>query len=457
MRFIYNQSESVISFERDEIYKLFDLIDEVQINDLELVKDFNEQYSNILFGKEESFYEKYSGIIEPVGKENLEELLIKKTEIIRSEVLSKYLLSENLHVLMSNGCSIYAGSKAINQSEESKCKYLLKNARLEDQPQITMLINKLIVEKPEVALDRLFEIKMYCSNVLENKDAVVWIDEFIKQYKTSFIEEFVNTIDYRKNSLHKLFLKRLLARSLKLKKVNLFTLNYDLLIEKSAEEIGISLNNGFSGFHYRVFMPSIFYQDFHINNSDGNKSHAKSMNLFKLHGSLSWKFDDSKPPYGITELQYDFSEDGGMKLFLPECIIYPVQNKKKHSLDLPYSEMFRQFIEFVNKPNSTLLVMGYSFLDEHVNDIITNALTNPGFNMIVFSFLDENDPIISDYQKKLFERSREDSRIIIFSGQILGNFEYIVKFLIPYADDTNFDAILFNTYKNLKGENSYGK
>lgn len=117
--------------------------------------------------------------------------------------------------------------------------------------------------------------------------------------------------------------------------------------------------------------------------------------------------------------------------------------------------MFRQFIEFVNKPNSTLLVMGYSFLDEHVNDIITNALTNPGFNMIVFSFLEESDPLISDYQRKLFERSREDSRITIFSGPILGNFEYIVKFLIPYVDDTDFDAVLFNTYRNLKGENPY--
>lgn len=420
-----------------------------------MVNDFNQEYPNLLINENDSFYQKYSGVIGEVGKEKLEELLVRKTAIIRSEIISKHLLSENLHVLLSNGCSIYAGSKAINKTDVSKCKSLLQNAQNDHFPQLSSLINKLAAEKPEVALDRLYEIKMYCSNVLEDQSAEEWIDNFIKQYKSSFVEEFVNTIDYRKNNLHKLFLKRLLSRSVKLKRVNLFTLNYDLLIEKSAEEIGISLNNGFSGFHYRVFMPSVFHQDIHINTPDGNKSLAKSINLFKLHGSLSWKFDDTKPPYGITEIQYDFSDDGKMENFQPECIIYPVQSKKKHSLDLPYSEMFRQFIEFVNKPNSTLLVMGYSFLDEHVNDIITNALTNPGFNMIVFSFLEESDPLISDYQRKLFERSREDSRITIFSGPILGNFEYIVKFLIPYVDDTDFDAVLFNTYRNLKGENPY--
>lgn len=456
MKYIHNQTENNIFFSKEEVYKIFEINDEMAIDGEEFIKDFAENYSELLNNKWEKFQRKYP-TIKQIGLEVLEQLLIKKTEVIRSEILSKYLLSEHLHVLMSNGCSIYAGSKAINQTDESKCKTLLRNAQFQDEPQITDIIQKLVDEKPEVALDRLYEIKMYCANVLKKELSSNWIDDFIIQYKNSFIEEFVNTIDYRKNYLHKLFLKRILARSIKLKRVNLFTLNYDLLIEKSAEEMGISLNNGFSGFHYRVFMPSIFHQDFHINSPDGIKAQTKSMNLFKLHGSLSWRFDDSKPPYGITEQQYDFAENGEMKTILPECIIYPVQSKKKHSLDLPYSEMFRQFIEFVNKPSSTLLIMGYSFLDEHVNDIITNALTNPSFNMIVFSYLDENSPHISEYQKRLFERSREDSRIIIFSGNILGNFEYIVKFLIPYADDTNFDAVLFNTYKNLKGDHSHVK
>ncbi|MFI2859358.1 hypothetical protein ACH6EH_19975 [Paenibacillus sp. JSM ZJ436] len=282
LRYIYNQTENIISFQKDELSKLLELTEEKPINHDEVIDDFTYHFSSLINNKGEEFYGKYPSV-KHASIEDLEQLLVKKTEVIRSEIISKYLLSENLHVLMSNGCSIYAGSKAINQTEESQCKTHLLNAVFNNEPQITELINKLVNEKPEVALDRLYEIKMYCANVLQKEESSIWIDEFIVQYKNKFIEEFVNTIDYRKNHLHKLFLKRLLARSIKLKRVNLFTLNYDLLIEKSAEEIGISLNNGFAGFHYRVFMPSIFHQDFHINNSDGNKSQTGlSISLCKL-------------------------------------------------------------------------------------------------------------------------------------------------------------------------------
>lgn len=145
MKFIYNQTENIISFKKEDIFKLFEVTDEMIINEDELISDFTENFSDLLNDKKEVFYGKYS-TVKHVGIENLEQLLVKKTEIIRSEIISKYLLSENLHVLMSNGCSIYAGSKAINQTEESKCKTLLRSASFHNEPQITELINKLVDE-----------------------------------------------------------------------------------------------------------------------------------------------------------------------------------------------------------------------------------------------------------------------------------------------------------------------
>ena len=112
--------------------------------------------------------------------------------------------------------------------------------------------------------------------------------------------------------------------------------------------------------------------------------------------------------------------------------------------------MFRQFIEVLNKPNSTLIVMGYSFLDEHVNDIITNALANPDFNLVVFTYQEKSDPNISDYLKILFERSLEDSRISIFSGNILGDFEYINRLLLTYPQPDDPEKILYKTLERLK-------
>lgn len=230
-----------------------------------------------------------------------------------------------------------------------------------------------------------------------------------------------------------------------------------MLIEKTAEEMGIHVNNGFAGFHFRTFMPSTFHLGTHLNYQDGEKVNTKSINLFKLHGSLSWEFDDSKPPYGITEKQQDFALlDCNNRIIadIPECIIYPVQSKKSYSLDLPYSEMFRQFIEFVNKDNSSLIVIGYSFLDEHVNDIITNALSNPNFNLIVFSFLSEESEDLAPYLKNLVKRSKEDSRILIFFGHVLADFEFIVRYLIPYPHNDQTDKVILETLKQLRGDNA---
>ena len=170
-----------------------------------------------------------------------------------------------------------------------------------------------------------------------------------------------------------------------------------------------------------------------------------------MHGSISWEFNDEKPPYGIIERQHNLKDISFDEI--PECIIYPVQSKKRHSLDIPYSELFRQFIEFVNKPNSTLIIIGYSFLDEHVNDIISNFLANSDFNLIIFSYSNIDSKNNSDFFNTLVDRSKEDPRITIFFGNILGNFKYIVKYLMPYPNKDNNEQIFLNTLKQLKEGN----
>lgn len=443
MKYIYNQKNEEIKLNKEQLARLIkkDSIDDG------LYKEICENIEEILCKYEGALFRKNHPEYFDIKKEDYEKLLAQPTEIIRNEILSKYLLSENLHFLMSNGCSMYAGSKAINVLEETEDKKLLKSFKFSGKVKnkdLEIVINSLEKERPEKALDRLYEIKSYCENILTCDISCKELIEFIDRYKKIFIENYVFTIDYSTNSYHKAILKRITSRNSKLNKVNIFTLNYDVLIEKTAEEMGIIINNGFIGFHNRVFNPASFHLDVHFNNADGAKYFSKSINLFKLHGSLSWKLDETKPPYGITEIQIEKVND---EKIIPDCIIYPVQTKKKHSLDLPYSEMFRQFIELVNKPSSTLIIVGYSFLDEHVNDIITNALSNPSFNLIIFSFLGEAEA--KDYLKLLFERSKYDSRITIFSGKILGNFEYIAKFLIPYIQDNSFEEKLRETFKML--------
>lgn len=444
MEYFYLQKRTEIRFLKDEISKV--LRKEIENIDDSYVVDFNKNLLGILRQDDKcSFYTQNKTQIDDYH-EDIFNCLRDKTDSIRSNILNNYLLNDNLSFLISNGCSLYAGSKAINKTNDLeyfdkinsfKSKYKYLNDAMQD------LCNK----RPEEVLDRLYEFSSYCENIIKDRGTSRKVNSLINEVKKEFVQKFVLSVNYNNNDLHKMFLKRLGFRNNKLNTVNIFTLNYDLLIEKSAEELGIIVNNGFSGFHNRVFMPSTFHLGLHINQSSGDRLYTKGINLFKLHGSISWKFDN-KPPYGIIEQQKDYNnltfED------IPDCIIYPVQSKKRYSLDLPYSEMFRQFIEVLNKPNSTLIVMGYSFLDEHVNDIITNALANPDFNLVVFTYQEKSDPNISDYLKILFERSLEDSRISIFSGNILGDFEYINRLLLTYPQPDDPEKILYKTLERLK-------
>lgn len=456
--YIYKQQLNNLKFTSEELNELL----KVKLpNPLEAtqVEQVNQNLYKILNNAESSFLidEKYE-----ISHNTIMESWRRKTEGARSEILNRFLQVENLHILMSNGCSMYAGSKAINTEEKQEHSSLLENFTLETETafrkEIEDTIKDLVNKRPEQALDALYQIQNMYSNVFKtnNSEAIVnELDTFIHKFKHIFVKNFVLTIDYGKNHLHKAFLKKLSSRNEKLNRVNLFTLNYDLLIEKTAEELNLHVNNGFTGFHYRTFMPSTFHIGTHLNYNDGGKINTKSVNLFKLHGSLSWEFDNTKPPYGISERQLEFNKLKSEHLQekdIPECIIYPVQSKKSYSLDLPYSEMFRQFIEFVNKPNSCILIMGYSFLDEHVNDILTNALSNPDCNLVIFSYQSKDDKNLAPYLSNLIQRSYEDSRITLFFGNVLGDFESIVRYLIPYPYNHQNERIILDTLELLRTE-----
>ena len=379
---------------------------------------------------------------------------MESTSQVRNDIMSKFFLADNLNFLMSNGCSYYAGSKQINEeNEEADCAKILTEFEFQNEidKAIQTRVNELAKERPELALDKLFELKMFFESTLPDTEIAKEINDLIENFKESFIKQFVLNIDYNNNVLHKSFLKRLLSRDSKLAKPNIFTLNYDLLFEMTAEKLGIFVNNGFAGFHERAFYPSAYQVDYHIKNPDGAKRINRSVNLYKLHGSLSWYEDLNKPPYGIGERQV-IPVDGKIKFddIKHDTIIYPVQSKKKHSLDLPYSEMLRQFVESLNRHNSVLIIAGYSFLDEHINDIIANAIANPDFNLLIFSYEEEPQTNKSNFLKQLYTDAKNDTRITMFYGNFFGDFDNIITLLMPFPEMSNPMDDIFSVFQALK-------
>ncbi|MGL5208939.1 SIR2 family protein [Cetobacterium sp.] len=397
------------------------------------------------------------------SKIELERIIRKNYQIIR-EKIAPLIYSDNINLLISNGCSIYAGSKGINGEAQKQLKNVLKNFNYDTKPELVQIINGYVDDSdltPEKILDKLYQIDNFYFNIKPNDPVYNSIKNLIKDYQKTLLENYVLGINYKKPYLHEELLLKLLGIK-KYNQINIFTLNYDILIETAAENLNILLNNGFQGFQTRKFNPANFsYKNF-VETTDGSRKISKNINLIKLHGSLSWKFDDKVVPYNIIEKQLKLDDKYNLdynNIFNDgkEVIIYPVQTKKSYSLDLPYSEMFRQFNEAINKNNSTLFIMGYSFLDEHINDIIESSMTNPYINIVIFMFDSKEISKKNKYLKKLIERAGVDNRITIFFGSLLGDFKKIVQELVPIEPEKDPYRELENILKSISNNKNGDK
>lgn len=169
---------------------------------------------------------------------------------------------------------------------------------------------------------------------------------------------------------------------------SIFTTNYDLAIEWSAEESGINLVNGFSGLHSRTFQPQSFDLGFRNINAVGEARFGHyNMYLYKLHGSLTWYQDEAGEVIECTSSKayQDFirplTETSSFSN--SQRLIYPGANKYHHTIGFVYGEMFRRFSEFLTKPQTVLFVNGYGFGDYHINRIILGALLNPSLHIVI--------------------------------------------------------------------------
>ena len=130
-----------------------------------------------------------------------------------------------------------------------------------------------------------------------------------------------------------------------------------------------------------------------------------------------------------------------------EIIIYPSAVKKSYTLDLPYSELFRQFAVTITQSQSVLITIGYSFCDEHFNDIIYQALSNPTFTLIIVDFVGTKNEEIQRL------RTLNDPRIIILEGEFFGDFLTFADTLMPNFNVISTNDKIANTLNELLGTN----
>lgn len=273
---------------------------------------------------------------------------------------------------------------------------------------------------------------------VEKRDVPQWL---IDNKKNSENEQQNNQGKLLENEskyiFHEKFLKTLLQRPLNLRRANIFTANYDLSFEYTFDRLGIHYIDGFSGFHRRCFKPETFeYDIFYPGSTTAGKVQRieKVVRYYKLHGSLSWvnsETRDASNIYGIEELPLGLIDQKQKK---GEIIVYPTAVKKSYTLDLPYSELFRQFSSTINQSQSVLFTLGYAFADEHFNDIIFQALSSPSFTLVIVDF---NGTDGNPHIERI--KNLNDSRIIILQGEFFGDFLTFADTLMPdfYNIDSN--------------------
>ena len=143
-------------------------------------------------------------------------------------------------------------------------------------------------------------------------------------------------------------------------------------------------------------------------------------------------------------------------------MIYPCVSKKTFTLDLPYSELFRDFSKSIIQPQSVLFTLGYSFYDEHINDIIFQALSIPSFTLIIANFAPKKEGETENHVKEKLKKLN-DSRIIILDSddEKETTFTGFVRNILPdlYEEDEYISLkrtmnSLYTNSKNDEDENA---
>lgn len=204
------------------------------------------------------------------------------------------------------------------------------------------------------------------------------IESMPKGYIKNISDDIDNALDNYEKFYSTIFLQREFK---KLAPVNIFTTNYDLFNEVSMETLGIHYTNGFRGSVNRIFDPSVYrlrLVDDENRYKDKWNVIRRYVKLYKIHGSIDWKYDRTLK----SILQSNSTE-------IEDVMIYPTINKHLETQQSPYSELFRELTINLQKKNSTLIVIGYGFPDTHINQLISQALNNEDFNLIVFGNKEE--------------------------------------------------------------------
>ena len=166
---------------------------------------------------------------------------------------------------------------------------------------------------------------------------------------------------------------RWISRSSHHRPVEVFTVNYDILIEHGMEVERVPLHDGFVGSYQPFFYP----ESLQLAEAQPGTTWSR---LWKMHGSVTWRTIARGGRSDIVRGRPD--SDGEM--------IYPSLQKYEQSRQQPFVAFRDRLAWFLSQQDAVLIISGFSFSDEHINDLLFQALENhPRTHIYALQFEEE--------------------------------------------------------------------
>jgi hypothetical protein len=146
--------------------------------------------------------------------------------------------------------------------------------------------------------------------------------------------------------------------------IEVFTPNYDLLVEQALENQKVPYFDGFVGSKQAFF---------DLTSMESDTLPPRWSRLWKVHGSVNWwrqRVDKGHDEFEVVRTDKP-SADGRQ-------MIYPSHLKYEESRRQPYLAMLDRLRDFLARGQAVLVACGYSFADQHLNEVILHGLrSNP--------------------------------------------------------------------------------
>lgn len=321
------------------------------------------------------------------------------------QTIMEWITDASACFLLGTGCSVCAKKPLMNKLTEQVVgkldklsKDLFKQLEGFNGREATV----------EDLLNQFLQMKRLLAGRKEKKQGdwdIEKVEESIRKTLQEIVKEIGCQWDF--SPKHELFFQRLLQHKGR-KVCDIFSLNYDVVLEATLEKSCIPYIDGFRGAENAYFDSTLF---------DIETFDIPLFRLFKIHGSINWVKDDKE----VVRRKPSYPDS----LVDERQVIYPCEQKyflTQYGIYETLMNLFRKRLRD-RRPNNKLVIIGYSFADNHINEAIIDAICDPGNNLTVYAFVGEEEKTDAQIKRleNLIERCSHKLNIMVGAKKFLGN------------------------------------